>query len=82
VLINSAHELRTPVGDNCIIKTVILLHVFIEQFSRLLRSGSLVPSFVRDIITFLGEPVDDYKNSIYVLVKRQSRYEVYYDIEL
>jgi len=81
VLVNSAYELRTPVGDNYVIKTVMLLHVFIEQFSRLLRSGSLVPSFTRDIITFLREPVDDYKNSIYVLVKRQSRYEVYCNIE-
>jgi len=70
VLVNSDYELRTPIGDDYIIKTVMLLYVFIEQFSRLLRSSSLVPSFARDIITFLGESVDDYKNSIYILVKR------------
>jgi len=79
--VNSAHELRTPVGDDCVIKTVMLPNVFIEQFSYLLRSGSLVSSFVRDIITFLREPIDDHKNGIYVLAKWQSRHEVYYDIE-
>jgi len=63
VLVNSTYELRTPVGDNYIIKTVILLYVFIEQFSRLLRSGSLVP-IVNAIPSYNSKRTEDVNLSL------------------